>query len=405
MIKKFIYYTMCGIAMLSACTQENDDRPRFAIDETTITLPSGGGIKTVTVTTSATWDVFTEATWLRLDRESGTGSCVITITAENNVSLESRSATITIDPSPTNVPRTITVIQAGFDLLLPSEAGAISGANSNECPNIEVLLSVAPIAGADTYEWYLDGTLIGSTTAPEYAATVSGAYVVAGKNATGEGTPGPEKRITIIDCGLPPTLFIDELVGDWDYSVWFDISSTAVPDYVEYGWVVTVTKINNTTIRLSDFPESDMSATATIDNTAKTIKVSGQRIGNLGSFGYPTNDLWVAGFEDGAADCPNMGKAMQAAAIIGTGGNYSISFPGWWYDDVNGTNMDIGCITLVTPAGGSSCLGYFDLYYGMELTKRPTPTSPQPMNAQVFPRRGSDKRIPTAFNALRLKHK
>ena len=200
MMKKFIY-SLCSLAVFAmACTQENDDRPQFALDETTINIPAAGGIKIVNITTSASWRVIFDTPWLTVDRNTGTGSCVITITAENNVSLNPRTATITIDPSPTNVPRDITVIQAGFNLLLPADAGAISGLNTNECPNTKIMLSVAPIPNANTYEWYLDGSWIISTTTPEYQATTSGAYRVAGKNNAGEGTPSPEKRITIIDC-------------------------------------------------------------------------------------------------------------------------------------------------------------------------------------------------------------
>jgi len=238
MIKKLIYFTLCSLVLAMACTQESDDRPRFALDQTTINMPAEGGIKVVTITTSAHWQASIEdAHWLSVNRMESAGDYALAITAEVNFSLDSRTATITINPSSTNLPRYITVTQAGFDVLPPEAAGEISGLSANACPESSVVLTVAPIAGAESYEWYLDGARIASTAEPEYEAAASGAYIVTGKNAAGESTPSPEKRITITVCPLPDAA--GTINGDTENTCPFEtvlLSIDPVPNALYYQW-------------------------------------------------------------------------------------------------------------------------------------------------------------------------
>ncbi|MDR2813890.1 MAG: hypothetical protein LBB79_04450, partial [Prevotellaceae bacterium] len=76
----------------------------------------------------------------------------------------------------------------------PADAGAISGATENVCPDTVVALSVKAITGATGYVWYRDGEEVAETDlldlatgTTSYTATTSGAYAVAGKNDVGVG--------------------------------------------------------------------------------------------------------------------------------------------------------------------------------------------------------------------------
>jgi len=83
---------------------------------------------------------------------------------------------------------------------IPDDAGPISGANDNVCPEIDVLLTIDPIVNAVTYQWYKDGVAIPGATTTEYLVTASGTYNAAGVNGTGEGTWSPDHIVDIIDC-------------------------------------------------------------------------------------------------------------------------------------------------------------------------------------------------------------
>jgi hypothetical protein len=85
-------------------------------------------------------------------------------------------------------------------LPLPADAGAITGADANDCPLKTVDLSVNAIAEALTYVWYNGNTVVDGFSGTTCTATASGEYTVAGKNAQGEGKRSPAHTVTINPC-------------------------------------------------------------------------------------------------------------------------------------------------------------------------------------------------------------
>ncbi|MDR0565490.1 MAG: hypothetical protein LBG47_00395 [Prevotellaceae bacterium] len=91
---------------------------------------------------------------------------------------------------------------------LPADAGAISGAAANTCPDTAVALSVETLSGAAAYVWYKDGAVIPDASSASYTAVASGSYQVAGKNDDGEGKKSAAHAVAISAC---PDVPVDTL--------------------------------------------------------------------------------------------------------------------------------------------------------------------------------------------------
>jgi hypothetical protein len=85
---------------------------------------------------------------------------------------------------------------------LPEAAGALQCDAQNTCPDTTVTLAVGKITGAAAYVWYKNDTVVAQTPANTYTASTSGAYSVAGSNATGVGSKSATKQIHIVDCSV-----------------------------------------------------------------------------------------------------------------------------------------------------------------------------------------------------------
>jgi hypothetical protein len=133
-----------------------------------------------------------------------------------------------------------------INLCPPAAAGAITGADYNECPDLSITLSIDEIGSATSYQWYKNTQIIPGATMTQYTATESGNYTVAGINDAGTGAPSPVKKIRIVPCG---TSIVDDMVGEW--------TATETAYLYNGGWVptpstftVTMEKINAATVRI-----------------------------------------------------------------------------------------------------------------------------------------------------------
>lgn len=85
---------------------------------------------------------------------------------------------------------------------LPADAGAITQTPQEDGT---IKLSVAEIAGAETYRWYKDGESVQNSTDRTYLVRKSGNYKVAGVNRNGEGKASEEVKVTLLSELLPAT--------------------------------------------------------------------------------------------------------------------------------------------------------------------------------------------------------
>jgi hypothetical protein len=83
---------------------------------------------------------------------------------------------------------------------LPADAGTISGATENACPEKTVALSINAVAEATAYVWYRNGEVIADASGMSYTVTESGSYTVAGNNTEGMGKTSPVHVVNIKLC-------------------------------------------------------------------------------------------------------------------------------------------------------------------------------------------------------------
>jgi len=88
------------------------------VDKTSLTFAAAGQSQTVTVSSNTSWVVLDSPSWINISKTSGNGDATITITASNNASTSSRSATIKVTQEGVTVGNTIVIEQNGksFDV-------------------------------------------------------------------------------------------------------------------------------------------------------------------------------------------------------------------------------------------------------------------------------------------------
>ena len=154
---------------------------------------------------------------------------------------------------------------------LPADAGAISGAAANTCPDTAVTLSVETLSGAAAYVWYKDGAVIPDASSASYTAVASGSYQVAGKNDDGEGKKSAAHAVTISACPEEPAAALPaaagSITGDTVNSCpaqTVTLSVDTIEGATSYLWIVTygegdVDSIHNSgrsyTVDVSSFSE------------------------------------------------------------------------------------------------------------------------------------------------------
>jgi Cleaved Adhesin Domain. len=204
-MRKNIFTILCCLALTAmavGCSDvENPAAPDTVLDKTTISFTIAGGNENVAITTPSAWTISTGAVdWVSVTPMSGTGNATVAVTVAPNVVTKARSVTLTITAE--NAPAvTILVLQNGTTV--PEDAGTIQGYDINTCPEETVTLTIPELAGATSYQWYMNGNAIAGATTTSYTVTQNGIYNVAGVNQVGVGEQSPNKTVTIVECILP----------------------------------------------------------------------------------------------------------------------------------------------------------------------------------------------------------
>ncbi|MDR2126347.1 MAG: hypothetical protein LBP63_05925 [Prevotellaceae bacterium] len=249
-----------------------------------------------------------------------------------------------------------------------AEQATITGDAANTCPEVTVVLT-ATANGATSYEWKKDGTVINGETAATLTVTESGAYTAAGVNSAGTGTFSAVKNVTINACS---SVFIDDLVGDWDAVGFYITASTG--DVANNDHTISIEKINATTIKIHNFLEDgyDDVVTATVDNTARTITIAYQEITPTWLTGYNT---YLAALVS-TTFCDNENQSIGTVNVAGTGQNLSVTFSGMYAQTIDGVQYPVTSLWLATQSG--VCAGGFGYNAGTVWTKQSASgTTPQ----------------------------
>ncbi|MCL2098651.1 MAG: BACON domain-containing protein [Bacteroidales bacterium] len=240
MIRKFMCFALCSLAVLAMACSDNDEPITLSVDMGTVNFTAVAGSQTVVITTNTTWTITKEsaATWVTVSPTSGSTTRNITITVESNeTSPSARSTTLTITPQGAS-DETIVIAQAASTVSPPPVGGTISGDATNTCPALVVELTTTPLINVDSYVWYKDGTAISGATTTAYTASESGVYTVAGTNIVGTGDQGPGFPVTISACPPPDAAgaISGEDANDCPTTTTVELSIAAVNNAVSYQW-------------------------------------------------------------------------------------------------------------------------------------------------------------------------
>lgn len=257
---------------------------------------------------------------------------------------------------------------------LPAPAGVIDGP-SEIVEGTSIELRVEKIDNADIYRWYRNGRFLSDTDNGCLITGLEGNYSVMGVNGLGEGAVSPEKTVS-----LKPDLniFINRLVGKWDVREYIVIKEGEIDKIYNNDHIVTITKIDNETISISNFceanadPENEVNGdtvVAVVDNDNETIRIP---------VSWKFTPTWYKGLDTEL--CPTINEKF--------GENVGLPFPEQHFETVEtegGTRLRMTMKTgdLVAEVGGvvmnhtyiialtheGQYSGHFAYFIGTEWTK------------------------------------
>lgn len=120
--------------------------------ETTITLPSTAGEHQLTISSNQSWVAqLQKGSWAHIDKTSGNGDTMLTITAENNPSVSKREDQLTITPTVSNKPITFIIRQKGKELSVSESTINISPYGGTSNPVVVTTDGTWEITTSDTW--------------------------------------------------------------------------------------------------------------------------------------------------------------------------------------------------------------------------------------------------------------
>lgn len=119
-MKKYILKLTLGLMLFAgfgtACTDDDDDQAVvFSLSTEELVFPEDGGMENVTITAANTWNVNTNASWLKIKPANGAGTGEFTVMTDASVLAEPRTATIRVEAAG-EMPKTIKLTQMGYQL-------------------------------------------------------------------------------------------------------------------------------------------------------------------------------------------------------------------------------------------------------------------------------------------------
>lgn len=162
--------------------------PHFSITPATQNVNASLGNVTLNIQASGSWSLTDNATWLTLSPTMGTGNATVTASYTSNVG-GNRTAIITATPSGlSTVTATInqlTTVLADFNF-----------STALVCPNTSVVFTNASI-NTTSSQWFVNGTLAGSSTNLTYSFVTPGSYTIQLKASGGSSLDSISKVLVV----------------------------------------------------------------------------------------------------------------------------------------------------------------------------------------------------------------
>ena len=129
----------------------------------------------------------TEGAYILSDLTPGTHSITVTAFSANECTSDTTTVIVTVH----TVPASPTLTPAGDLVFCEGTAGSVT-------------LTASAVAGAVSYEWYRNGSLLEGVTSTTYFTSVAGVYVVRALNAIGCASP-LSAPVSVVTLSLPTT--------------------------------------------------------------------------------------------------------------------------------------------------------------------------------------------------------
>jgi len=193
------------------------------------------------VASNVKWTISVDKTWVEFGEKTGEKDKTVSFNVTKNEG-EERTATITIKTDNGDVTLTRTVKQLEADVDLPGTPGDIQGPSEGEG---SVELSIGPVTGATSYQWYKGTEKISGATSDKYTVRETGDYQVAGVNRAGEGPKSAVKSVTITAVPVPDDA--PEIQGPSEGETSVALTVADIPNAATYAWYLDGTKISGAT--------------------------------------------------------------------------------------------------------------------------------------------------------------
>ncbi len=213
-------FSLCGILCVIAAgctTEENETREiEFSLSRYSVAFDVGGGIISLTVGTSDSWNASTDASWLSLSQDGST----LYITAEaNDVTTEIREAevivvsnshgseTVQVRQAPATA-TTLNVVYGSSDCTIDSEGGSFTVTVTS---NSEWAASLAEAVDGWVLTTDADAGTVTVTAGQNTGAAVTGTIVV----TAGSGSLAATEEVTVTQISRDENPYFT-YVGNWD---------------------------------------------------------------------------------------------------------------------------------------------------------------------------------------------
>lgn len=92
--------------------QNKSGKPRLTVFPLSLSFDANGGTKYIYIDSNTGWEISSNVTWIKFDKDSGTGKSSIQVTVtKNSNTVFSRNGTITVNTTNGTITQTVSVSQ------------------------------------------------------------------------------------------------------------------------------------------------------------------------------------------------------------------------------------------------------------------------------------------------------
>lgn len=192
-----------GVFVRTISVSQAGATPLLVANPSNFNYASVASSNTITVSSNFNWNIQDDATWLSLGVANGTGNGFVSALATENLSVASRSATITISGGA--ITRIITISQAGANPVLSSNSNTINYISVGGTENIAITSNISWTI-SNNAAWLSVNSISGSGNANITATAASNTSILARNTTISIAGGALLQIINITQAGANPIL-------------------------------------------------------------------------------------------------------------------------------------------------------------------------------------------------------